>query len=47
MNQGSSEIEMWDDGWTAVTKDGGRSAQFGKQPLLDSITNYRTYDSHY
>ena len=25
---GSPEIKMWDDGWTAVTKDGRRTAQF-------------------
>ena len=28
LNQGSHEWEMWDDGWTVVTKDGRRSAQF-------------------
>lgn len=26
--QGSEEMVMWKDGWTAVTKDGGRTAQF-------------------
>lgn len=27
--QGSAEYVLWPDNWTAVTKDGGRSAQFG------------------
>jgi Xaa-Pro aminopeptidase len=25
---GSNEIEMWGDGWTVVTRDGGRAAQY-------------------
>ncbi|HEX6338618.1 MAG TPA: type I methionyl aminopeptidase [Jiangellaceae bacterium] len=28
LNLGTHEWEMWDDGWTVVTKDGRRSAQF-------------------
>jgi methionyl aminopeptidase len=28
LNQGTHEWEMWDDGWTVVTKDRRRSAQF-------------------
>jgi methionyl aminopeptidase len=28
LNLGTHEWEMWDDNWTVVTKDGGRSAQF-------------------
>ena len=28
LNLGTHEWEMWDDGWTVVTKDRGRSAQF-------------------
>ena len=28
LNLGTHEWEMWDDGWTAVTKDGRPSAQF-------------------
>ena len=28
LNQGTHEWAMWDDGWTVVTKDGRRSAQF-------------------
>ncbi|KRF34087.1 type I methionyl aminopeptidase [Nocardioides sp. Soil805] len=28
LNLGTHEWEMWDDGWTAVTRDGRRSAQF-------------------
>lgn len=28
LNLGTHEWDMWDDGWTAVTKDGRRSAQF-------------------
>ena len=28
INLGTHEWEMWDDGWTVVTKDGSRSAQF-------------------
>jgi methionyl aminopeptidase len=28
INLGTREWEMWDDGWTVVTRDGSRSAQF-------------------
>ena len=28
LNLGTHEWEMWDDGWTVVTADGRRSAQF-------------------
>jgi methionyl aminopeptidase len=28
LNLGTHEWVMWDDGWTVVTKDGRRSAQF-------------------
>ena len=28
LNQGSSDVDTWSDGWTAVTADGGRSAQW-------------------
>ena len=28
LNLGTHEWQMWDDGWTVVTKDGRRSAQF-------------------
>jgi methionyl aminopeptidase len=28
ITSGSPELEMWDDGWTAVTRDGSRCAQF-------------------
>lgn len=28
INEGTHEVELWDDGWTAVTKDGKLSAQF-------------------
>ena len=28
LNLGGPEWEMWDDGWTVVTRDGSRSAQF-------------------
>jgi methionyl aminopeptidase len=28
LNLGTHEWEMWEDNWTVVTKDGGRSAQF-------------------
>lgn len=28
INEGTSADEMWPDGWTAVTRDGKRSAQF-------------------
>ena len=28
LNLGTHEWDMWDDGWTVVTKDGRRSAQF-------------------
>ena len=33
---GSPETEQWDDGWTVVTRDGSRSAQF-EQTLV--VTN--------
>jgi methionyl aminopeptidase len=32
--QGSQEHEVWADGWTAVTKDGGLSAQFEHTLLI-------------
>jgi methionyl aminopeptidase len=28
LNLGTHEWVMWDDGWTVVTRDGRRSAQF-------------------
>ena len=28
LNQGSARYTTWKDHWTAVTQDGGRSAQF-------------------
>ena len=28
LNLGTDAWEMWDDGWTVVTRDGRRSAQF-------------------
>jgi methionyl aminopeptidase len=28
INAGGWKEKMWDNGWTAVTADGGRSAQF-------------------
>eukprot|EP00937_MAST-01D_sp_MAST-1D-sp2_P002416 g2416.t1 len=31
---GSAENEVWDDGWTVVTKDGSRSAQFEHTVLI-------------
>ncbi|KAI9207100.1 peptidase M24, structural domain-containing protein [Polychytrium aggregatum] len=33
-NQGTSDTLKWDDNWTAVTKDGGRSAQFEHTILI-------------
>jgi methionyl aminopeptidase len=34
LNLGSPEWEMWDDGWTVVTRDGSRSAQFEHTVLV-------------
>jgi methionyl aminopeptidase len=34
INRGGSEIEMLDDGWTAVTRDGLPSAHFEHTILL-------------
>ena len=34
LNLGTHEWTMWDDGWTVVTKDGGRSAQFEHTILI-------------
>lgn len=31
---GSPDLELWDDGWTAVTKDGGRAAQYEESILI-------------
>ncbi len=34
ITQGSYRARMWDDGWTAVTADGGRTAQFEHTILI-------------
>jgi methionyl aminopeptidase len=34
LNLGTHEWEMWDDGWTVVTRDGRRSAQFEHTVLV-------------
>jgi methionyl aminopeptidase len=34
LNLGTHEWEMWDDGWTVVTKDRRRSAQFEHTVLV-------------
>jgi methionyl aminopeptidase len=34
LNEGSADIEILDDGWTYVTSDGGRSAQFEETILI-------------
>jgi methionyl aminopeptidase len=34
LNLGTHEWEMWDDGWTVVTADGRRSAQFEHSILV-------------
>ena len=34
LNLGGPEWEMWDDGWTVVTRDGSRSAQFEHTVLV-------------
>lgn len=34
LNQGSGEVTEWDDGWTNVTVDGGRSAQWEHTVLI-------------
>jgi len=34
ISEGSSKVEVLDDGWTAVTKDGSRSAQFEHTVLI-------------
>src|SRR4030095_1453384 len=36
LNLGTHEWEMWDDGWTVVTKDRRRSAQFEHTLLVTS-----------
>jgi methionyl aminopeptidase len=36
LNLGTHEWEMWDDGWTVVTRDGRRSAQFEHTLLVTS-----------
>lgn len=33
---GSSEYRIWEDGWTAVSKDGGLSAQFEHTVLIEA-----------
>ena len=45
LNLGTHEWEMWDDGWTVVTRDRKRSAQFehtllvteGEPEILTSV----------
>jgi methionyl aminopeptidase len=39
LNLGTHEWEMWDDGWTVVTKDGRRSAQFEHTILVTEHGN--------
>ena len=43
LNLGTPEWEMWDDGWTVVTKDRRRSAQFEHTIL---VTDSRSGDPH-
>ncbi|HEY5181923.1 MAG TPA: type I methionyl aminopeptidase [Dermatophilaceae bacterium] len=38
LNLGSNEWDMWDDGWTVVTKDRRRSAQFEHTILITDTT---------
>jgi methionyl aminopeptidase len=37
LNLGTHEWEMWDDGWTVVTKDHSRSAQFEHTLLVTDV----------
>jgi methionyl aminopeptidase len=39
LNLGTHEWEMWDDGWTVVTKDRRRSAQFEHTILITEDGN--------
>ncbi len=39
LNLGTPEWEMWDDGWTVVTKDRARSAQFEHTILITESGN--------
>jgi methionyl aminopeptidase len=39
LNLGTAEWEMWDDGWTVVTKDRRRSAQFEHTILITETGN--------
>src|SRR6478609_8331428 len=39
LNLGTHEWEMWDDGWTVVTRDGRRSAQFEHTILITESGN--------
>lgn len=34
LTEGSAEVEMWPDGWTVVTRDRGRAAQFEHTLLI-------------
>jgi methionyl aminopeptidase len=34
LNEGTGEIELLSDGWTYVTRDGGRSAQYEETILI-------------
>jgi methionyl aminopeptidase len=39
LNLGTAEWEMWDDGWTVVTGDRKRSAQFEHTILITEDGN--------
>ena len=39
LNLGTPDWQMWDDGWTVVTKDGSRSAQFEHTILVTEDGN--------
>jgi methionyl aminopeptidase len=39
LNLGTHEWEMWDDGWTVVTRDRRRSAQFEHTILITDSGN--------
>jgi methionyl aminopeptidase len=39
LNLGTHEWQMWDDGWTVVTRDGRRSAQFEHTILVTDTGN--------
>ena len=46
VSEGSDKIYILEDGWTAITRDGSRSAQFehtilitGRRTELNTITN--------